>query len=351
MSTRALLFFILAAFSASSHAVDCLPPLTGNPNVTFPSVAVSGAQDAKVPGTAVSFSLTDIIGSVGVNKTANSHTCYDSSGIDVMATVDGTAPLTDVVYQQDGQNHAVWETGVPGIGVAFAATVDSAPSIWIPITSASQDLGSLKDAPNIQIMKIVFKATLVFTGRLKSGTYPVNITGLKLSWRESSTGKQLGSQSTSVKGTFTVQTSTCKLSSGANQSVDLPKVSAYRVDDGGAMSEPFSMALQCGTGVKVFATMTDASNPLNTTDVLSLGNGSSAKGVGVRIFRADTSAPVSFGPDSSANGNTNQWYVGTATAQSGGNVGLSFKAGYVKTAPTVTAGNVKAQSTITFSYQ
>jgi len=198
-------------------------------------------------------------------------------------------------------------------------------------------------------MPIEYRATLVFTGRLKTGNYSFNIPTLVTLWTVRTPGFPQGNSPVAFKGAINVQASACTLTSGANQSVVLPSVPVYEVDD--MRTAPFSMAVQWPTGTKVFATMTDVSAPLNTANVLSLANSSSAKGVGIQIYREDTSTPVSFGPDSPLKGNLNQWYVGTATEQTGGRVGLSFTAGYVKTQPKITPGAVNAQSTITFSYQ
>ncbi|MFG9466488.1 fimbrial protein, partial [Pseudomonas paraeruginosa] len=114
----------------------------------------------------------------------------------------------------------------------------------------------------------------------------------------------------------------------------------------------FELKLLCaggetGTRTKMFVTFTDAVNPTNTSDVLSLSSGSTATGVGIQIRRDDNTA-IKFGPDSTVANNVNQWKVGEY-----GNVEVSIplKAGYKKTGQKVTAGTANGTATFTFSYQ
>ncbi|KVW42725.1 hypothetical protein WK95_13500 [Burkholderia ubonensis] len=85
-------------------------------------------------------------------------------------------------------------------------------------------------------------------------------------------------------------------------------------------------------------------------NILSLDRESTATGVGIQLFKFGESTPIKFGPDSSAIGNSNQWYVDASSA-SPTLITIPFVAKYVKNGPNVVPGSVKAQSTITFSYQ
>ncbi|KVL56757.1 hypothetical protein WT00_06475 [Burkholderia territorii] len=146
----------------------------------------------------------------------------------------------------------------------------------------------------------------------------------------------------------------CKVTSGLDAVVDLPAVTASSFGGVGSVSsqaaQPFSVKLDCEENVRVHATMTDANDPANVSDVLSLSPESTASGVGIRILRNNGTVPVRFGPDSSNPGNTNQWYI-TTTPSTGGSVTVPFVAKYVKSGQQVSTGSVKARSTITFSYQ
>jgi type 1 fimbria pilin len=107
----------------------------------------------------------------------------------------------------------------------------------------------------------------------------------------------------------------------------------------------FSIELQCGAGNNVYVTLTDATDPGNRTELLTLADDSSASGVKLRVRKSDDSF-VPFGPDSAAPGNTNQWLVGPSATTSA----IPLKVQYVSTG-TVTPGTVNARATFTLSYQ
>nr|WP_175801602.1 fimbrial protein [Burkholderia anthina] len=120
--------------------------------------------------------------------------------------------------------------------------------------------------------------------------------------------------------------------------------------DGIGPGQSFALNLQCtggtqGASTRMFTTLTDATNTGNRSDVLGLTPGSTAKGVGVRIMNQST--PVSYGPDSSAAGNPNQWFV---TETGNRSVDIPLTAHYVRTG-NVTAGTADAVATFTMSYQ
>ncbi|WP_164992079.1 fimbrial protein [Burkholderia stabilis] len=345
-----ILFFFVTVFAIASNAFACWS-VGSTTTITFPAQTISGAQDAMVPGAAVSSGATNNSLSFSIFQISSDLTCNDGSGAVGIISIPESVKKTTVSYTQNGVEHAVWESGVPGIGIAMAARLNDTAD-WVPIASAEQSIGTVTGS--WLSFKVQLRATLVATGRVKSGSYSISVSPTSYI-KQKSTAKVLRSDGLGIKGAVTVKAGSCNLTNGAKQSVLLPKVSIYsigRQDPNGVSegsSSPFSLGLQCDSGVKVHATMTDASNPLNSTDTLSLGAGSTASGVGIRIYRENETTPVSYGPDSAANGNSNQWYVGTAG--SNGVVGLSFVAKYAKTGATITPGSVAAQSTITFSYQ
>lgn len=339
--------FVVAPISA--HA-DCWTVNNAVPAVNFPAQTISsGGQDANVPGAGVSSTATNQYTSYIMWQKDQNLDCNDKSGITAKLAIPSTMKKTDVTYRAGDDEYAVWDIGVPGIGIAFSARINGGAGKFVPVSSESQEIGTVKEGGS---MLYEFMATLVFTGRLKSGTYSFQVYPISEHWQKS-TGKRLTYLVLKAAGTITVKAGSCKLTNGVKQTVPLPKVTSHSFGGVGSTSavasSPFSLQLQCDTGVKVHATMTDASQPGNTTDILSLSKNSGAEGVGIQVYREKDSTPVSYGPDASENGNTNQWYVGTAGKD--GAVGLSFIARYIKTAPTVKPGSIEAQSTITFSYQ
>ncbi|RQP27321.1 type 1 fimbrial protein [Burkholderia ubonensis] len=87
-----------------------------------------------------------------------------------------------------------------------------------------------------------------------------------------------------------------------------------------------------------------------TGNVLSLTGDSGATGIGFQLFRNGLTSALAVGPDSSALGTVNQWYVGTASS-SGSTYTVPFVVRYVKTASQPTPGSANGRSSITFSYQ
>ena len=94
-------------------------------------------------------------------------------------------------------------------------------------------------------------------------------------------------------------------------------------------------------------TLTDATTPSNTTNTLTLASDSVATGVGFQLLYNGN--PVSFGPDSAAAGNLNQFSV-MASPATGGPVNIPFTARFIRTG-TVTPGLATANATFTMSYQ
>ena len=168
-------------------------------------------------------------------------------------------------------------------------------------------------------------------------------------------GKQLTTDTPTFRasGTINVTTRGRKVTSGATNAVVLPTLVSHSLKSVGAVSDASassSMDMNCDGNVRLYATLTDASNPTNTSNALTLSGSSTATGVGVQMFRSGETTPLGLRPDSSAKGNTNPWYVGRSAA-SGGSLNIPLDATYVKTEPTIKPGTASARSTVTFSYQ
>ncbi|MNN15228.1 F17f-G fimbrial adhesin precursor [compost metagenome] len=150
----------------------------------------------------------------------------------------------------------------------------------------------------------------------------------------------------SVGGSVSITASTCSLTQ-STLDVPLPPVplNALLPVGSAAGEKSFDIGLSCPSGLTVKAVMTDATNPANRTDLLTLDSSSTAHGVALKILR-NGSTPVSFGPDSGANGVAGQWTVGS----SGSLTSIPLKVQYQSVGP-VSAGSVSAKATITLSYQ
>ncbi len=114
----------------------------------------------------------------------------------------------------------------------------------------------------------------------------------------------------------------------------------------------FSIQLNCsggdeGTSTNAYVTLTDNSNSGNRSNLLSLTKESKASGVAVQILKDGT--PLSFGPDSSAPSNPNQWKAGNIP-QGQGVFTIPLTARYIQTG-TLKGGTANAVATFTMSYQ
>jgi len=239
----------------------------------------------------------------------------------------------------------VWESGTYGIGIR-ATLLPSGTVLSGTGIPSRFNVGSPIRAGSSGTLRINYQ--LVKTGRITSAvlhggglvvtftfTYPQ---GLGVS-RHNTGRTVLATSPISVPQTCTVTT--------PNVSVPLPTVLASALSTSGASTgnTGFNIGLQCNTGANVYITLTDATTPGNRSNLLTLTSDSTARGVGIRIRRSDTT-PVSFGADSSAAGNTNQWRVG----ESSGATNIPMTAEYVANGA-VTPGTVLGSATFTMSYQ
>jgi type 1 fimbria pilin len=141
--------------------------------------------------------------------------------------------------------------------------------------------------------------------------------------------------------------STCSVLS-PSINVPMPNVSAQSFQAGiGTVSghTPFTLKYSCAAGAQLYLTLTDNVTPTNRTSALTLAPGSTASGAGVQI--ANSTGPISFGPDSAEAGVVNQWNVG---ASPDGVLNIPLDARYVRTG-VIIPGSVKAFATFTMSIQ
>jgi len=117
-------------------------------------------------------------------------------------------------------------------------------------------------------------------------------------------------------------------------------------------SQDFNVDINCAGGdpgiqTGVYMTLTDATTPGNRSDTLTLATGSTASGVGIKVFQQGSTTPISFGADSKVVGNLNQFKVTNVGNQA---QTIPFTAKYVKNSANMGAGLVKAVATFTMAY-
>ncbi|WDG89958.1 fimbrial protein [Pseudomonas chlororaphis] len=179
----------------------------------------------------------------------------------------------------------------------------------------------------------------------ETSSIPSNHIVLNLVSHNIAANERSSARSFNMAGTFIQQAATCSINTPSIP-VNLRDVSASQLQGAGttAGDTPFTIGLTCPENIRLYTTLTDGSAPGNTSNQLSLAPGSTASGVQLRILQDGIAR--SFGPDSSAPGNTNQWFVG----MSNGAVQIPLTAQYISTGA-VTPGTVKGVATFTMSYQ
>ncbi|MBE1160518.1 fimbrial protein [Dyella acidiphila] len=310
--------------------------------ITLPPVTYSGSADSLKPGTPLNGAWSAQAGAKYFFDIA------DCKAASVAATP--AKPAIPGLSYSDGTNvYSVYPSGVDGIGYVVSVAEQDYNG-WFPLTSPRTFMYQ-GTSDYWTWMGTYAKVMLVVTGQLKTGTYTIPGQTIITSNVYNVAGTALVTPPGSItlnSASITIAASTCKMTTPNNQSVNLPTVGQAALAaaaSGAGGGAGFHIGMNCDAAVKLYVTMTDASNPSSVADTLSLAPGSTAKGVGVQV---SGSTPVSYGPDSSIKGNTNQWQIGeSATAMT---YDIPFTAAYVRTGA-VTPGSVQAKATFTFSYQ
>jgi type 1 fimbria pilin len=238
----------------------------------------------------------------------------------------------------------VYATGIPNIGIRIIGSEGPFPYLesgW----AWSNQYWSIYYAPKIQLIK---------TGNV---TAPGVLTGAYARYTaNSAAGETLVEYQFASPVTVTPKVPTCKVDTTR---LDVPMgrvITATALTGVGSttpLTQPFEIKLTCSGGdaettTNAYVTLTDASNPGNTSKTLSLSKSSTATGVGIQIVKDNL--VLGYGPDSAAAGNTNQWRAGTIK-QGQTSFSISLQARYVQTAARITTGSANANATFTMSYQ
>lgn len=335
----------LAVLSTSQAYAICNTPLPMS--LSFPPLVFEGGADGPTIGQPISSSWGATI--INPNLFIADANCLIKEGI--------TLPLPEVTrptgqsYTEEGITYPIYNTSIPGIGLIMGIKATTGAS-YVPVR---YPLTFFDPNPNpSRGMGVAIHAKLIVIGRLSSGVYTLARQDLLRVYANVLAGGGTDDSILTLNATtVTIKASTCQLTSAATQNVPLPPVTKNHFSGVGSSTSAgynFSLTTLCGSGVKLYATMTDGSDPSNTGTTLKPAEGTTATGVGVQIQR-DNGLAIAFGPDSSASGNTNQWYIGSVGSGGSESVTIPLRAHYVQTASDMKAGSVKARATVTFSYQ
>lgn len=344
-SVAALLLWVL--FPGSSHADTCTVTPT-NTAQEIPVTPVGGGPLTINPNAAPN----TLLGKLSVLTTGYTTGITCQSMSDVM-TMDGAGPVmgtiaSSLIHGGYPGNATLYQSNVPGI--AYAVSWDGAGwAGWMPQSRVGFGWQLYSTNPSTLTIYLVKTSEPIpaginyLGGTLATWTmFPSNTRWINYVY------------SGSIPVVPKIPACTVDLPS-RNISVTLPDQSADGFGGVGTTAgtaQNFSINLTCsggdpGTSANMYVTLTDATNPGNTTDMLSPTAATANTGVGVRIFNGAT--PVKYGADSSTIGNTNQWRVTTVNPGSS-TVSIPLTATYVQVGSTVHGGAVSAIATFTMAY-
>ncbi|MFL9857496.1 fimbrial protein [Paraburkholderia madseniana] len=268
------------------------------------------------------------------------------------ATCTGSGTITWELYRgQPVKSDRIGQTSVAGIGYKASLTGGGfGDSITMDTQLSSANVPGGSATPTFT-SQLYVKFDLVKTGPITPGKLSLNtsgggVAGIAAMLYIGTAGQSLFNMA--VTGNTSTVTAACTVTNPSPH-VSLGTVSTKGLTGIGSATPAtaFSLGLNCPVaGLKVSITLTDNANPTNTSNQLSLSSGSTASGVALQVLNAGT--PVSFGPDSSAAGNTNQWSVGTSSE---GRLNIPLTVRYVQTASSVKPGTANGVATFTMSYQ
>ncbi|AZE72380.1 hypothetical protein C4K00_2151 [Pseudomonas synxantha] len=240
----------------------------------------------------------------------------------------------------------VYQTNNPGIGVRFRATSWDAASVQRTLPFDVSGIGA-SCSPNADVGKNMrATAQLVIVGPVSSGTI-TTFPAANVTYRDK---KTRGVMDIKISTVPTIKASTCDV--GGNIDVKMPDIGLNRLTEVGSNAgrTPFNIGMNCDPSISVHMVITDAQNPGNIGNVLTLSSDSEATGVGYQILRENS--PINFGPSSSIAGALNQFKVVSSTGSTGGRYIIPFSIQYQRTASSRPGtGTANANAVFTMSYQ
>ncbi|WP_322084612.1 fimbrial protein [Burkholderia sp. BCC1972] len=287
----------------------------------------------------------------------------------------GDIPIGGIIYQAEGSGLTFTNAADPwgpkstcststytyiaGVGVPDANKVypTSVPNVGLRVVSPTGQVAPFIDGPSalVEPWNIYYAPTiqLIKTGNVTesgvlSGAY-ANY------WANSGSDQVLVEYRFAKPVLVTPKAPSCRVTTPRTP-VPMGETMASTVFTGVGSTAPsrsFGIDISCsggdtGMSAKVYVTLTDATNPGNTSTTLSLSKGSTATGVGIQLLKSDD--VLGYGPDSAAIGNTNQW-LGGRVAQGAPGMSIPLRARYVQTSPRITSGTANANATFTMSYR
>lgn len=335
---RLFIIFIGILLSKDVKALDWVSDIKISPQ----PMTYSGPADSVTPG--------NVIGSTWSATAAVSQVFW--CGYVYRCTKGTMEPSNSAISSGmtvniDGMNYNVFESGVTGIGYIIGLR-DFKGTKFTPLqTGITQTYPSDGTSDLSFDLGWAAKVTYIKTGEtLKSGVYQIpaiNAAILTAYNNETKTSQVIINPTT-----ITVTATGCTVET-KNATVALGTIDVRTLKTIGSVSQSgsFNVGLTCDANVAISAVMTDQTTPSNSSSIVTLTKDSTASGVGVQFFHNGI-GPLKMGPDSSADGTLNQFFI--QTTNSAQMLSIPFQAQYIRTGPIV-PGRANALASITFSYQ
>lgn len=260
-------------------------------------------------------------------------------------TINCTTTFSQFTYQGVGTATAnIYPTNIPGLGIQLS-NASGTTGNW-PVTTTITPVTSYTATASVPT-----NFSLIKTGPITAnGTLPINVGNFVLPQQGNFVAFQINLATPMAinftKPSCSVTSPTVAVSLGAFPVAHFPAIGAT------SSPVPFNIQVTCvdgptGSNTQMSVTLIDSSGTSvgNTSNILALSSTSTAGGIGLQITYNGT--VESYGPDSSAQGNTNQFLL---TTGSNGVYNFPFYAYMIRTG-TVKAGSVITTATFTMSYQ
>lgn len=341
--------FFAGIYSSVAMAGSC-PSISGpNPVLITPvsPISYSGPQDGVPHGETIGPGFTGEV-------THNNYFKSCSSSVTLTSYVTPIkSPISGITYTDGTSSYEVYDTGVAGIGYAVGVKDPNAFD-YIPMNSPTTQTFPAAGAPSPsggQRLGFTTKVVFVATGHLPSGSFTIPAQTIATLSATQSDGQTNQAPLTISGVTINVTSTGCNVTSSNNATINLGDIlpSAFTGVGSLAGSGSTTLSLQYDTGVQLWASMADSSNPANTTQTLSLTPDSVAQGVGIQFFANGSPTPVTFGPDSSSKGLPYSFFIDNSTGN-GSIIEFPVVAKYIQTGR-LAPGSANGIATVTFSYQ
>jgi type 1 fimbria pilin len=339
--TALILHFLLQLVLGASTATAAIAPCTIAQGINFAPVVGASIFPSNAP--------------IGAQSPPYSTT------VSIECVADGTSTYFSIYTYAPGATAIpgftnYYQTNIPDIAVRYIAEQAPGTTACSPYSGGwpSQMLTitrtikcTMQPSPIGEVQQFNLKYTAYF---MKVGNATVgNLTTIpqvtiQEYWPVTATTVDVFSGAAS--GTFAI--GACSVTT-PSIAVTMPRTYMTKLPNIGSTDGETSLniGLNCDAGLKVLTTLTDATNPSNTSQTLSLSPDSSSEGIAYQILY--NGMPVTFGADSAVAGNPGQFLV-TPSQTVGGTLNVPLTARYIRTGP-IRAGTANAKATFTMSYQ